>query len=62
MVEITYNINNNDLVHNFPKYYECDKNWFANAELKTKEFFTNTIKENFNIIDEVLLLQSGSFF
>jgi hypothetical protein len=29
MVQVTYNINNNNVVHNFPKYYECDKNWFS---------------------------------
>lgn len=51
MVQVSYNINGNNVVHNFPKYYECDKNWFSIAEKKTKEFFINTIKEDFNIID-----------
>lgn len=51
MINLSYNIKEKNITHSFPKYYDCDKNWFANAELKTKEFFINTIQENFNIID-----------
>lgn len=35
----------------FPKYIESDISWYRNAEMQTKQFYINNIKNNFNIID-----------
>lgn len=35
----------------FPEYYSFDADWYKGAELHTKEFYLNNIRENFNIID-----------
>lgn len=51
MINLNYNIKGENVTHRFPKYYECDKSWFSKAELKTKDFFINTIREDFTIID-----------
>lgn len=41
MINLNYIINGETVTHKFPKYYECDQDWFQNAELNTKEFFKN---------------------
>lgn len=35
----------------FPKYIDSDAQWYKNAEMQTKQFYINNIKNNFNIID-----------
>lgn len=51
MINLSYNIKGQTISHNFPKYYQCDKDWFNICEQQTKKFFIDTVKENFNIID-----------
>lgn len=40
-----------NFVLEFPHYYACDMGWYANAEMATKKFYFENIKDNFNIID-----------
>jgi FkbM family methyltransferase len=39
------------LSYNFPKYYDCDVNWYAWSEMETKKYYLENIKPNYNIID-----------
>jgi FkbM family methyltransferase len=35
----------------FPEYISTDVDWYRNAEMQTKQFYLQNIKENFTIID-----------
>jgi len=48
MLKIQYG---NNIEIEFPFYHSCDAGWYKEAEKKTKQFFIDSIKPNFNIID-----------
>lgn len=45
------NISFGEIELQYPAYHDCDIDWYKTAEKLTKEFFVNTIKKDFNIID-----------
>jgi FkbM family methyltransferase len=47
MLDITYK----NLKYQFPEYYQCDYDWYKNAENDTKSFFMDVVQKNHNIID-----------
>jgi FkbM family methyltransferase len=51
MINWNYNIRNTSYNIKIENYYENDKHWYENAEIETKKFIQNILKENSNIID-----------
>jgi FkbM family methyltransferase len=45
------NISYGDFFLQFPNYIDSDVSWYQSAEMQTKKYYINNIKNNFNVID-----------